>query len=142
MRRLLIGVTCGALLFIVATSLPTDSWATSTTASGVTVRVSTSPSHLTVGEVVTFAVLVRGPGVLDGAQIDYGDGVGQGANVGLVRCGQTKQIDHVSYLHHTYKTPGTYRFFDVVHFIGPEPFCMALKVVGSATIVVKKASAG
>jgi len=109
---------------------------TTTVAPTVVVDVSTSPAHIVSGTVVTFTISIRGPGVLSGESATYGDGGTTGANAGLVKCGDTTNIDYAHIWQHAYRTPGSYQFADDVNVIGPPPSCRSITVTGKATVIV------
>jgi hypothetical protein len=91
---------------------------------------------MTVGTPVVFTVTIRGPGVLSGEDVHFGDGGTTGANAGMVPCGQTARADATRTYTHAYLASGTYRFTDAVSVIGPQPTCTSEDVTGSATATV------
>ena len=108
---------------------------TSTTAQ-VTVQASASPSVTTIGTPVTFTVTIRGPGVLSGEDVRFGDGGTTGANAGAVTCGQTARADSIRSYTHTYTTSGTFRFTDAVSVLGPPSACTTEVVTGSTAVTI------
>jgi len=124
-----------------STSSPPSSTATSiasttTTSEPLTVNVTTSPDHIFAGAVVRFTVDIRGPGTLDGENVQFGDGGTSGANAGKIKCGDTARADHTSSYDHSYASPGTYGFSDDVEVIGPPPACARVTATGTATVLV------
>ena len=109
---------------------------TTTTPAQLTVQVSASPTVTTIGTPVTFTVTIRGPGVLSGEDVHYGDGATTGANAGAVACGQTARADATRTYTHAYTTSGTFRFTDAVSVIGPPSACTPGVVTGSTTVTV------
>ena len=135
-----------------STSTTRAAHATSTTVSGgstttvprtttstpvpLTVQASASPSVTTIGTPVTFTVTIRGPGVLSGEDVHFGDGGTTGANAGAVSCGQTARADATRSYAHTYTSSGTFRFTDTVSVIGPPSACTTAVVTGSTTVTI------
>jgi len=109
---------------------------TSTAPPGPTVQVSASPAVTTIGTPVTFTVTVRGPGVLSGEDVHFGDGGTTGANAGTVTCGQTARADTTHSYTHAFPTSGTFRFTDAESVIGPPPTCSTEVVTGSTTVII------
>lgn len=106
----------------------------STVAQTLTATAKASPSPGLVGGAVTFSVTVRGPGVMSGEGVEFGDGATSGANAGEVPCGQTPSFDLTTSYTHAYSAPGTYQFRDSVNSIGPPPACRPEQA--DATVIV------
>ena len=128
----------GAPRSTTTTALPTPVMTTTRPADtgSLTVTVTVSPANAAAGTPVTFTVEIRGPGTLDSEDIHFGDGATQGANAGMVACGDTARADSTASHPHSYAAPGTYRFTDEVQVIGPPPACSREDVTGSATVTV------
>jgi hypothetical protein len=114
---------------------------TTTPSAPLTVLVAASPSVTTIGTPVTFTVTIRGPGVLSGEDVRFGDGGTTGANAGTVACGQTARADATRTYTHAYTASGTFRFTDAVSVIGPPSACTPGTVTGSATVTIAAAVA-
>jgi hypothetical protein len=98
--------------------------------------VSAGPAVTTIGTPVTFTVTIRGPGVLSGEDVHFGDGGTTGANAGTVTCGQTARADSTPSYTHAFLASGTFRFTDTVSVIGPPPACAPEDVTGSTTVII------
>jgi hypothetical protein len=119
------------------TTTPTSAPITTTTVTeSLSVSVVTSPNPASVGVPVTFTVVIRGPGVLSGEDVGFGDGGTSGANAGEIECGQTTRVDTTRTYTHSYTAPGAYQFRDAVSAQAPPPSCTPEDATGTATVVV------
>ncbi len=109
---------------------------TTTGAESLSVSVVANPNPVSPGAPVTFTVVIRGPGVMSGEGVHFGDGGTTGANAGETTCGQTARFDMTRTYTHTYTAPGTYQFQDSVAAQSPPPSCAAEDVTGMATVMV------
>ena len=119
------------------TSRPT---ATSTSSSpatkALTVSVVASPNPVSSGVPVTFTVAIRGPGVLSGEDVHFGDGGTTGANAGMISCGQTSRADLTHAWTHSYAAHGTYEFREEANALGPPPGCHPEEAAATVTVIV------
>ncbi len=102
----------------------------------LTVSVVASPNPVSVGVAASFTVTIRGPGVLSGEDVHFGDGGTTGANAGMVPCGQTARADFTHTWTHTYAAPGTYVFSEEANAIGPPPSCRPEEASTTTTVIV------
>jgi hypothetical protein len=95
-----------------------------------------SPNPVSPGVAVSFTVAIRGPGVLSGEDVHFGDGGTTGANAGMVPCGQTARADLTHSWTHTYAAAGTYVFSEEANAIGPPPSCRPEEASTTTTVIV------
>jgi hypothetical protein len=99
-------------------------------------KATVSPDQGVAGTTFTFTVIIRGPGTLNGEEVQFGDGGTSGANAGEIACGATARVDHTSVYTHIYEAAGTYTFRDVISVLGPAPSCDHEQTTASVVLIV------
>ncbi|MGO8872408.1 MAG: hypothetical protein ACLQPH_13595, partial [Acidimicrobiales bacterium] len=85
---------------------------------------------------MTFTITIRGPGVLSGEGVRFGDGEGTGANAGEISCGQTSRVDVTHTWIHSYAAPGSYQCYEEVAAIGGPPGCHSEQPTVTTNVIV------